>query len=66
LVFNTADLIGGTITFAQALSNISTATTDAFNAFINTETGWIEGMLPPLGVDLPALVNLGGLAGLVP
>jgi hypothetical protein len=69
LVFNTADLFDGTITFAQALTNISTATTDAFNAFINTEIGWIQGLLPPLpplGVDLPALADLGGLAGLVP
>jgi hypothetical protein len=69
LVFNTADLVDGTITFAQALSNISTATTDAFNAFVNTEIGWIEGMLPPLpplGVDPPALADLGALAGLVP
>lgn len=59
LVFNTADLIDGTVSVSEALSNINTATTDAFNAFVSTETGWIDSMLPP---SLPAEVDPGLLA----
>ncbi len=69
LVFNTADLLGGTVSFSEALSNINTATTDAINAFINAEIGWIESMLPPappLEVDPGALADVGTLLGLVP
>ncbi|MGH3564173.1 MAG: hypothetical protein ACRDTN_20950 [Mycobacterium sp.] len=47
MVFNAADLLDGTIDFAQALSNIGDDTTTAFNAFINTETNWLQSLLPP-------------------
>jgi hypothetical protein len=66
-LFNTVDLLSGTVTLAEALSNISTATTDAFNAFVTTEIDWINSLLPPLPpVDAGALADVGTLFGLLP
>ncbi|HEX7323580.1 MAG TPA: hypothetical protein VF299_11755 [Mycobacterium sp.] len=47
LVFNVADLVDGTVDFNQALSNISAATTAAFNTLVDTQISWIQGLLPP-------------------
>lgn len=69
LVFNFADLVGGTVSFSEALSNIDAAATDALNAFVNTETCWIDSMLPPAlptAADPGVLTDLGALFGLVP
>ena len=66
-LFNTVDLLSGTVTLAEALSNISTATTDAFNALVTTEIDWINSLLPPLPpVDAGALADVGTLFGLLP
>lgn len=46
-LFNSLDALSGTISVTEALNNIQTATTDAFNAFVSTEIGWIESMFPP-------------------
>lgn len=59
-LFNTLDALSGTISVAEALSNIQTATTDAFNAFVSTEIGWIESMLPP-APPADALAEAGNL-----
>jgi hypothetical protein len=69
LVFNTADLIAGTINFSEALSNVDAAATDALNTFVNTETGWIDSLLPPAlptAVDPGVLTDLGTLVSLLP
>lgn len=46
-LFNTIDVLGGTVTTSQALSNIQTATAGSVNQFINTEIAWALGFLPP-------------------
>jgi PE family len=48
VLFNTIDFLGGTISFNEALNNISGATTASVNQFINTEANWLRGFLPPL------------------
>jgi hypothetical protein len=68
-LFNTVDLLSGTVSLAEALSNISTATTDAFNYFVTSEIDWIDSMLPPLAptaADVGALADVGTLFGLIP
>ncbi|MGH3967632.1 MAG: hypothetical protein ACRDTV_05820 [Mycobacterium sp.] len=63
-LFNTVDVLSGTVSLAEALSNISIATTDAFNAFFSAEIGWIDSMLPPappIDAGLGALADLGTL-----
>jgi PE family len=48
-LFNTIDLLQGTITFSQGLSNFFDATTTSINQFINNEINWLFGyILPPL------------------
>ncbi len=68
-LFNTVDLLSGTVSLAEALSNISADTTDAFNYFVTTEIHWITSFLPPLppiAADVGALGELGTLFGLIP
>lgn len=55
-LFNILDWLGGSITFVQGLNNFVTATTASVNYFIQTETNWFLGFLPPLppfGVNAP-------------
>jgi PE family len=55
-LFNTIDWLQGSISFAQGLSNLWSATTASINQFINTEIYWALSFLPPLppiGVNLP-------------
>jgi PE family protein len=48
-LFNTIDLLQGTITFSQGLSNFFGATTASINQFIQNEINWAFGyILPPL------------------
>lgn len=48
LVFNTAYVLDGTESFGEALSNIGSATADAFNTFVNDQVAWFHGLLPPV------------------
>jgi hypothetical protein len=69
LVFNTADLLSGTVSLAEALNNISTAATDAFNTFATTEVDWLNSLLPPappVALDVGALADLGAVFSLIP
>lgn len=52
-LFNTIDVLNGTITFGQGLSNFWDTTTASINQFINTEINWIRSFFPPLP-PLPA------------
>ena len=56
LLFNTIDFLSGTVSFGEALSNVATATADAFTTFVNTEINWVLSFLPPLP---PFPLNLG-------
>jgi PE family len=48
-LFNTLDILGGQISFAQGLNNFFTATTASIGYFINSEINWLFGyILPPL------------------
>ena len=47
-LFNTIDVLQGTITFTQGLSNFWDTTTASINQFIQTEINWALGFLPPL------------------
>jgi hypothetical protein len=47
-LFNILDWLGGSITFAQGLSNFIGATTASINYFINNEINWFLSFLPPL------------------
>lgn len=65
-LFNTIDVLDGSVSFAEALGNINTATTDALNAFANAEIGWIDSLLPPappLELDPGALADVATLFG---
>ncbi|KAA8969235.1 hypothetical protein [Mycobacterium sp.] len=69
LVFNTADLLSGTVDLAQALNNVGTAATDAFDTFATTEADWVNSLLPPAppaAVDPGGLADIGALFGLLP
>jgi hypothetical protein len=48
-LFNTLDVLGGQISFAQGLNNFFVATTASVGNFINTEINYLFGyILPPL------------------
>jgi hypothetical protein len=47
-LFNTIDVLQGSITFAQGLANFWDATTASINQFISTEIYWALSFLPPL------------------
>jgi hypothetical protein len=47
-LFNTIDVLQGSINFAQGLANFWDATTASINQFINTEIYWALSFLPPL------------------
>jgi PE family len=47
-LFNTVDWLDGTISFAQGLTNLGSATTASINQFITNEINWALGYLPPL------------------
>ncbi len=71
LVFNTAELLDGTISFGQALSNIGSDATAAVNTFFVTQVNWLQSLLPPpppfadaTAVDPAALVDSGALPDL--
>ena len=59
LLFNTIDFLSGTVSFGEALSNVATATADAFSTFVNTEINWVLSFLPPLPPLPPFPLNLG-------
>lgn len=48
LVFNTAYFLDGTESFGEALSNIGSATADAFSTFVNDQIAWFHSLLPPV------------------
>lgn len=56
MVFNTAYFLDGTVGFGEALSNIGSATSDAFSTFVNAQAAWVQGLLPPRPPAADALV----------
>lgn len=53
-VFNTIDLLTGTVGFGQALSNIGGDTTAAFHDFFTAQVNWITHFLPPAPPIFPS------------
>lgn len=52
-VFNTIDVLTGTVGLGQALSNIAGDTSIAFNDFFTAQANWFTSLLPPPPPVLP-------------
>jgi hypothetical protein len=47
LLFNTVDVLDGSVDFDQGLDNVGADLSEAFNDFADTEQGWIRHFFPP-------------------